>query len=168
MILTIQSRKEYHRRLMSASAHVHIDALAFARRGETLEGVFQASSLPRVGAILAAPAYALQYGIYGHTESGRPVLRVSVRCQLMQTCQRCLEPFEWPLSLDVRLPVARDARELQRWEEQDAMLDALLADPRMDVVALVEDEVLLALPLAPKHPDTECRVGEIRQEGAQT
>jgi uncharacterized metal-binding protein YceD (DUF177 family) len=36
------------------------------------------------------------------------------------------------------------------------MLDALVADPGLDVAVLVEDEILLAIPLVPMHPEGEC------------
>jgi hypothetical protein len=50
------------------------------------------------------------------------------------------------------LPVARNEAELARWESLDPMLDALVADPELDVAVLVEDEILLAIPLVPMHP----------------
>ena len=48
-------------------------------------------------------------------------------------------------------------------------VDAIVADPKMDVLALVEDEVLLALPLAPMHPPSECEVKQsVERSGSAT
>jgi uncharacterized protein len=60
------------------------------------------------------------------------------------------------LELDSVLPVARNEAELQRWEALDPLLDALVADPALDLAALVEDEILLGIPLVPMHPDGDC------------
>jgi uncharacterized protein len=38
-------------------------------------------------------------------------------------------------------------------------VDALIADTRFDVASLVEDEILLSLPVVPRHPDGECKMG---------
>jgi uncharacterized metal-binding protein YceD (DUF177 family) len=48
--------------------------------------------------------------------------------------------------LDTVLPVARNEAELLRWEALDPLLDALVADPQLDLAVLVEDEILLSLP----------------------
>jgi uncharacterized protein len=40
--------------------------------------------------------------------------------------------------------------------EDDDEVDAIEAEPRLDVLALIEEELLLGLPFAPRHPDGEC------------
>ncbi len=60
------------------------------------------------------------------------------------------------LSLDSLLPVARNEAELERWERLDPLLDALVADPSLDLAALVEDEILLSLPPVPLHAEGQC------------
>ncbi len=60
------------------------------------------------------------------------------------------------LELDSVLPVARNEAELLRWEALDPLLDALVADPALDLAALVEDEILLGIPLVPMHAEGDC------------
>ena len=57
------------------------------------------------------------------------------------------------------LPIARDESELALWEAEDPLVDALIADTRFDVASLVEDEILLSLPVVPRHADGECATG---------
>lgn len=80
-------------------------------------------------------------------------LQASTRIAL--TCQRCLQP------LDVTLEAERSFR-FVAGEEEAARLDAeseedVLASSRsFDLLGLVEDELLLSLPLVPRHED--CRM----------
>lgn len=73
------------------------------------------------------------------------------------TCQRCLDPIRVPVAIDAELQLAETVREIS---EADDEIDRVLASRRMDVASLVEDEVILALPMAPRHE--ECAsLGEI-------
>ncbi len=89
-------------------------------------------------------------------EAGRPVLRLDIRATVWLTCQRCLGRFTEDLDIQTVLPVARDEAELARWEAEDPLVDALVAETRQGLAALVEDEILLSLPVAPRHPDGGC------------
>lgn len=139
------------------SAQVVIDPLRFARAGETLSGVMSASDLARLADRLAGPMPDVRYSVSGQADaSHRPSLRVRVEAEVPLACQRCLEPYAFALRADVTLLLARDEAELARWEELDPLCDGVVAGPHMDIQALVEDEILLGLPLAPRHAEGEC------------
>lgn len=141
------------------SAPGYLDALRVARTGASLEGELGAEQLPRLLEHLTAADAAVQYRIAGGCEAGRPVLSLWVAVDVRLVCQRCLEPYQQHLELRNVLPIARNAEELLRWEADDPLLDALVAEERLDLAALVEDEILLSLPLAPRHPEGECDPG---------
>lgn len=84
------------------------------------------------------------------------MLRLEVSATLHLVCQRCLGEFAHAVSLLSVLPVARDEAELARWEKDDPLLDALVAERHMDLPALIEDEILLSLPVVPRHADGAC------------
>jgi uncharacterized metal-binding protein YceD (DUF177 family) len=44
-------------------------------------------------------------------------------------------------------------------KSEDPLVDAQVAESRLDVASLVEDEILLSLPLMPRHPEGECSLG---------
>lgn len=133
-----------------------MDLLMFARSRGSLEGEFRANELPRLRDNLTSDDAAVQYQIAGSVELGKPVLKLRIEARVWQICQRCLEPFPERLELENVLPIARDEAELARWEIEDPLVDALVADARLDVATLVEDEILLSLPTVPKHPHGEC------------
>lgn len=73
------------------------------------------------------------------------------------TCQRCLGAMRHAVQIERALHLARNEAELERL---DALPDgdAILVGETLDLVDLVEDEVLLSLPLAAMHAEGECPV----------
>lgn len=154
MALTSVAGEIYHCGLMSARPT--FDSMRFARAGETLSGVVAIADLARLRDLLSDDAGSVAYRISGQSRSGRPALRLEIETTVRLICQYCLEAFERVIQVDTSLPLARDEAELERWERDDPLLDALVADSAADVLTLVEDEILLSLPVAPRHADGIC------------
>ncbi len=124
-----------------------------------LSGTWPGASLSRLAELQTAPhdselpAVAWQaQGERRVVPVGEPELWLTLQAQapVWLTCQRCLQPMSAPLSLDRRL----------RFVQGEAQAEALDADSDDDVLALsrwmslrelVEDELLLGLPLVPRH-----------------
>jgi len=125
-----------------------IDGLQFARGAETLKGTLDPSRLPRLAEMRCAST-GLSYELRGRTDvEGREWLQVLAKGTLTLECQRCLGPLTFPLALCSELLLARSERDI---ETADDDIDRVLAGKAMDVCQLIEDEVLLALPMAPRH-----------------
>ena len=73
------------------------------------------------------------------------------------TCQRCLGDFEWPVGQRTDVLLARDDRELAALDG-DSDAEVVLAGKPVEPLALVEDELVLALPFAPRHPEGACNI----------
>ncbi|MEO1765623.1 YceD family protein [Thiobacter aerophilum] len=141
------------------SEQVTVDSLEFARSGKTLSGNFQLASLARLHDQLASLDATLAYELNGCLdEKGQPGLHCRVRGTLKLTCQRCLEPMDWEVVLDSQLLLVTTEAQLGEDEDELDGPDRLLAQKEMDVRALVEEEVLLGLPLAPRHGEGRCRM----------
>ena len=85
-------------------------------------------------------------------EGGEPEvwLHLQASAELPQTCQRCLSPYAQPVEVDRWFRFVAD--EAVALAEDEACEEDLLAlEPRFDLAALIEDELLLALPLVPMH-----------------
>ncbi len=79
-------------------------------------------------------------------------LHLQARATVGLVCQRCLQPMAVPLAVERRVRFVADEAEAERLDE--ASEDDVLALPprgRLDLPALVEDELILALPLVPRH-----------------
>jgi len=79
-----------------------------------------------------------------------PWLRLTVLTTLPQICQRCLEPVEVPVQVAREFRFV-DSEALAEQQDDDCEEDLLVASREFDLAALIEDEVLLALPLVPRH-----------------
>jgi uncharacterized protein len=148
------------------SRRVIIDNLAFAREGGLLQGELPVAELTRALDMLASLAGRLAYRVQGRTEARkRPQLVVEVDGVLSVCCQRCLEGIDYPVRIRSVLELIGDEEELTQEEIEDDARDFLAAQKELDVVALIEDEIILDLPVAPRHQDCVLPVTGGRPQG---
>ena len=128
-----------------------IDGFDFAESGKTLQGVSPVRDFPRLRDLLHADAGDMEYVVSGNRDrEGRPALRIEVRGTLSLSCRRCLEPLEFPVALDALLTLSR--RESEGDDDPvDSDIERVVAGKEMAVRELLEDELLLSVPLAPCH-----------------
>jgi uncharacterized protein len=132
------------------------DALRLAREGGAVAGSLDAHELPRLADLLADGPASIEWRIEGAADvSERPSLRIALKGAVPLVCQRCLADFESPIDQDTEVLLARDEAELATLDA-DSRLEVVLADGPVDPLVLVEDELVLALPFAPRHPVGEC------------
>jgi len=148
------------------SEQVTVDSLEFARGGKTLRGKFEIAALDRLHDRLSSTEGAVEYELTGYTDDkGKPGLHCRVRGALNLICQRCLQPMTWQVELDSDLVLVTGEAELAEDEDDPEAPDRLLAQKDMKVQELVEDELLLGLPMAPMHPEGQCRPAARRESG---
>lgn len=137
---------------------VVINSIEFARDGGSLHGSVAVKNLSRLKDLLSSDEGVLEYTLTGRRgENGRFYLACAVKGVLQLRCQRCLEALSYPVSTDSELELVEDEQLLAGLVNEDELTDAIKADPKMDVLALVEDEVLLGLPMAPMHAPEDCK-----------
>jgi len=125
-----------------------LDGLQFARGRAEVSGAIGIADLPRLAA-MGCDAATLAYTVRGgQSGGGHPSLTIEIDGELRLVCQRCLGPFAFPLAAGTELELAESEREI---EAADDDVDRVLATKAMDIATLVEDEVILALPMAPMH-----------------
>jgi uncharacterized protein len=131
------------------------DAFELVQQRGTLCGAADAAQLPRVADALAEPGGRVEYAIQGTSdEADRPALDLAIDGELFLTCQRCLQPMRWIAAQRITVLLARDARELALLDDSDER-EVVLADAPLDPLALVEDELVLTMPYAPRHSPDE-------------
>ena len=136
-----------------------IDATGFARAGQSLEGVSQTSQFARLCQDLPEPQDGeIRWALRGRFDAStrRSWLDVHAHGPVRVVCQRCLESFSLTLEVSSTLGLVDtqaqlDAMDALEAEGQGADIEYLVADPRLDVLGLVEDELILVLPYAPTH-----------------
>lgn len=88
---------------------------------------------------------------------GYPCVNIGLTGQIDLECQRCLRPFGFSLHLETRLTILTSDQELSHIAEPfDAVI--MTADG-LDMLTIIEDEILSALPIAPIHErNADCMV----------
>jgi uncharacterized protein len=139
-----------------------IDSLDFAANRREISGEIPIAELQRLQDVLETSRGILQYTVQGGVDKqGIHFLDVGVAGQCRLRCQRCLEGFDYPVRLDTRL-LLRDQASLDELDSEadgtaEEEYDSILADKHLDVLDLLEDEILLSLPIAPKHALGTCQ-----------
>ena len=77
-------------------------------------------------------------------------LHLEAAAQLSLTCQRCLAPVEVPVSVERSFRFVAD-EETAAAQDDESEEDVLALSRTFDLPGLVEDELLMELPLAPRH-----------------
>lgn len=148
------------------SEQAPIDALQFAREGRRLEGEIAVAAMQRLHDVVAQPTGAVRYCVEGSIDARRkPVLDVGVEATLLLTCQRCLEPVDYELRRSSRFVLAEGDQALPDVADEDPETETLPADALADIEDVVEQEVLLGLPIAPMHPEGSCGAASKREAG---
>jgi len=139
-----------------------IDSLDFAQQGLELRGEIPVAEMPRLQDLLATPQGNVQYILRGlKGRDGKPLLELTLTGDCQLRCQRCLQAMPYAISTVSTLMPTSEA-ELQRalaeggeLDEADE-IDRIPAVAELDVLELVEDEILLGLPLSPRHEEGAC------------
>jgi len=136
-----------------------LDVAAFARDAASLQGEWPATSLERLADAAASEAPASQWpavnwSVQGEVREvrgeGQLWLHLKIGASVQLTCQRCLKPVGETLALEHSFRFVKDealAAEL----DADSEEDVLSLQRHFDLAELIEDELLLALPLVPRH-----------------
>jgi uncharacterized protein len=100
-----------------------------------------------------------------HHDGGMPVMEISLKGQMQLACQRCLQPLIFEFSQKKHFVFVKTEEEADEFPLDDEAQEALVASHHVDLLEAIEDEILLAIPYAPKHSIEDC---QISQEGGGT
>jgi uncharacterized protein len=143
-----------------------IDGFEFASAGASKQGVWPLGDFPRLRDMLAADDGEVAYELYGVSdERGRPGLRRRVRGTLQLRCQRCLEAMAFEVQADETLVLAGTLAEIHAEPADVHAADRVVAGKEMPVRDLIEAELILAVPYAPRHESCIARPSPDEAEG---
>ena len=149
---------QYYARLMSAPCVV--DSVEFARKGATHAGDVAIESMQRLSDVLFDSSGRLAYSLQGFvSDQGEPSLRLQIRGKLVLVCQRCLGALPFEVSTQRVFVLSGPEEDHAEGADETEELERIPADPKLDVLALVEDELILGLPMAPVHGPRDCEAG---------
>ena len=138
----------------------HLDIAAFASQGAELTGHWPLRSLQRLCGVTdkhveISPADEVSWQLRGEVRRARASdketwLTIKAQAKVVLQCQRCLQPMQVTLTVDNDIRFVAGEEEAAALDEESDD-DVLALSRSLDAKSLVEDELLLALPLVPKH-----------------
>lgn len=144
------------------------DVFELARQGRVIEGTLPVGELARLAASVAQPTGTLSYRIVGgFDDQGRAGARLRLTGELALACQRCGAPLSFRLERDAAFRFVANEEELNALPiDDDDDAEAIVAGHSTDLVAWIEDEAILSLPLVPRHDDCLPITTEAEEESA--
>ena len=132
-----------------------VDAWRAVAARRTFEGRVPLAAFTRLHGLLLDTRGDVRYSLQFDTDALQiPYVELQVDAELPLECQRSLQRFELPVRLVQRLGLIRDeADEAGLPGEYEALLGA--DDGQLQLLDLIEDELVLAIPAVPVDPDSE-------------
>ena len=154
---------------------VLIDSLKFSRDKQSLRGSLPVSGFERLrdslfsATLEAGSTASLDYEVSGGADAPdvrdvreRPIIRLKVTGRLPLQCQRCLGALDYGLAVNSILRLVPEASLDAEQSDDPDEPDCIAASAELDLAALIEDEILLALPAFPRHEEGSCGSGDGR------
>ena len=138
-------------------AHRRLDLKAFALSGSEMmehDSLSKYERLMQETKALGAD-FAVEWVARGALRPGangqdQVWLHLTVGASVPLTCQRCLGPVDVALSIDRDFRFVGDEKTAET-EDDESEEDVLVLSRDFDLQSLIEDELLMALPLVPRH-----------------
>jgi len=126
-----------------------VKASASVTRGSAWNGAIPIARLPRLAAALTSSDGELRVELQaGRDAAGAATLKGRIGGELGLVCQSCMKPYAWALQTELALRlVGSEAEEKRLLHECEPLL---VEDDTLQLHTLVEEEALLALPIAPR------------------
>jgi len=133
----------------------HIEPLRLARSQRLMQGRLPLSRMPRLVESLVESTGDVNVELeFDVDSSGIAWMKGHLTCTLPLCCQRCMQTLLMPVDTTFRLAMIESEAEIERLGEEYEPL--ILDDSLVSVAELVEDELLLCLPIVPKHETEDC------------
>ena len=140
-----------------------VDHRKLANQAGLIEGTLPIQCFHRFGEMLVVSEGDVYLRLeFSKGDFGSTRVNGSAATEVCLICQNCMQQFRRQVSCDVALQVVSDESKLERLSEAD---DAIVEPGKVISVAeLVEDELILAMPMIPRHEEGECLETDYEQQ----
>lgn len=131
-----------------------IDPIDFSRQQREVFGQVPVTDLARVITAVVNDDAVVTWHVAGAVDTlRRAVLSVRIGGEVRMACQRCLQPMSVPLAIANDITLFNTEERMADAEANDPELECLLLEEAGDLMVIIEDEILLALPYSPLHDE---------------
>jgi uncharacterized protein len=127
----------------------YLDFAQKARNGCEIQGFWPINRLNRLAELVQPDEGNIEAELVFDQQGKQKVITGHVSASLKLTCQRCAQAMDYPLDAEFKLALISDEAHADRIP--DDCEPFLLTDDRMSLPALLEEEILLAMPLVAMH-----------------
>jgi len=140
---------------MSHPLPLQIEPFILARQGAQFSGCINIAQFSRLSVLLADQEGQVAVNLQVGQEHGGPVyIKGHVTASLKLQCQRCGNAMDYAINVDLKLsPVLTDAQAAHVPDEYEPWVTH---NAPVSVLELVEEELLLGLPMIAKHAPLDC------------
>lgn len=144
---------------------LQLDAQQFARAQGSLSGESPATGFDRLARECVNDQGRIRWELNGSVDDGGVCwIELDLSGSMMLQCQRCLDGVEFRVDSFSRLRLVPAGEPWGDEDLEDDSYEALELDGLLNTRTLVEDEVLLSLPIIPLHE--QCGVPAVVEGGA--
>lgn len=135
----------------------YIDPIKFAQQGVSIEGYIPLSQMTDIAEDLAhTEGQLIAHLDFGVDHEGFCFLKGKIEGELALRCQRCMQIFHLPLNLELSLSPVKDEKASKRLPSYYDPLP--LTEESLLLKTILEEEIILSLPLVAKHDSKDCPV----------
>ncbi|WP_143871718.1 YceD family protein [Catenovulum sediminis] len=139
---------------------IEIDPVKSAQKRSDYNGVYQLEDLTRLSASILSGNGQVNVTLRcTYDEQRLPVMLITAETDVEVKCERCGEPMQQHLGLSATF-TPKTYRLDEDLVPSDYAIVAVNEYGLLDLRALIEDELLLEIPIVPKHKVDECAIKE--------
>lgn len=143
-----------------------IDPYRMAQNGLQIAGEISIASMPRLCEALLNDQGTVTADLkFDVDEIGTPYMKGVLKTDVVLQCERCLSPMTLPMAVDCSLGMVISESKIASLAEQYEPWLLESSDP-IELSTVIEDELILALPLVPRH-ETPCLPSEAWTSGQE-
>jgi len=134
-----------------------IDPIACLRQQQVLEGELSSEQLPRLSESLSGPTPDISYKLTFHADAqGRCIIDCFINTFLKMQCHHCGQEMVLPVSIASQLCIITDAKLAKNLPDEYEPLVVESESGTVSLLDVIEDELILAIPMIPRHEGEEC------------
>ncbi len=136
----------------------HVDPFRYAEQSLGIAGTLNIKDMQRVSsAVMPVEGSVVTVSLqFGRDEQKMAYLKGHLETALTLQCQRCMEPYSYEIMSDFVLGIVSTLAETNTLPEQYEPV--LVKDGMLALRELIEDEIILNLPIIPRHEPDDCKV----------
>ena len=163
IVLTARNGIATLARLMVEPASRLLDVKELVERQQALTGTVSTSALLGLSGYVQNDACVTYSLCFRRDNRGKPVVTGNFTTTLDVICQRCMQPMTLTVANAIHLGIVTGTEDFA--EQVDDGKESLIAEEgKVSVARILEEEILLALPLAPLHEREKCTATEMIED----